>query len=125
MILGIGTDIVSISRFQKALERHNQNFLKMLFTDYEITSTEMKKNRIIHLAGKFAAKESVLKAFGKGLGEGISLREIEIVNNKMGKPEVHLHGNGLELAMKMKIKNIHITISHEKQFAVAFILFEN
>ena len=125
MIHGIGTDIVSISRFQKAMEKNTKSFLEMIFTDHEIASTIKKKNRAIHLAGKFAAKESVLKAFGKGLGEGISLKEIEIDNSRTGKPEVHLHGKGLELAKKMEIKNIHITISHEKQFAVAFILFEN
>lgn len=124
MIVGIGTDIVKISRFQKAMEQHNKKFLEKIFSGHEITSTKEKKNQIIHLAGKFAAKESVLKALGMGLGKGISLKEIEIVNSKMGKPEVRLHGKGLELAKKMAVKNIHITISHEKEFAVAFVLFE-
>lgn len=110
MILGIGTDIELINRFKK--KHANKRFLELVFTEKEREYCEKKKEPSINYAGKFCAKESVIKALGKK----ISFKKIEIINNKEGKPEVYLNG-------KLN-KKIHCTISHSDKYALAYVVIE-
>jgi holo-[acyl-carrier protein] synthase len=115
-----GTDLIEINRVSKALSRTPK--LKMrLFTTMEITQCEQKGNPLESFAGRFAAKEAVLKALGTGL-RGLNWVDIEIINNDLGRPEVRLHGAALVLAKELSIYEIRISISHSRELAVAFAL---
>jgi holo-[acyl-carrier protein] synthase len=107
MILGIGTDIELIERFKK---RDNKRFFELVFTEKEREYCEKKKNYEVHYAGKFCAKESVIKALGKKM----ALQEVEIINNPEGKPEVFIRGR--------LNKQIYCTISHSGKYAVAYVI---
>lgn len=118
MLFSIGVDIIEIDRIKKASS--SQSFLKKVFTDKEL---DLIENSTQSLAGNFAAKEAVAKAFGTGF-KSISPKDIEILRNNAGKPFVVLYNNALKLKNKNKITNVHISISHNKTDAVAFAVME-
>ena len=115
MIKGIGTDILSIKRFESIYLIRGQRFLDKVFNIDEIPNYKSDKKMVQTLAGKFAAKEAVSKANGTGIGKELSFKDIKILNDKMGKPKVEIS----------KIKNlIHVSISHSDEFAIAFAIME-
>lgn len=118
MIFSVGTDIIEIDRIKKTIS--NSSFLSKVYTEKEIMLFKAKPQS---LAGNFAAKEAVVKAFGTGF-KGISPNEIEILRNKDGKPYVSLYGSALEFKEKNKLSAIHISISHNKTAATAFVVIE-
>ncbi|MGL6023214.1 MAG: holo-ACP synthase [Cetobacterium sp.] len=109
--LGIGNDIVEIDRIEKAISKNG--FKKRVFTEKEIDMIEKKGGKIESYAGRFSAKEAISKALGTGV-RGFNLVDIEILNNRLGKPEVTLLGN-----LKDKKLKIEISISHCKTYATA------
>lgn len=113
-----GTDLIEIERVVLALKRHPQ-LKERLFTEQEIWQCEEKGFPAASLAGRFAAKEAVLKAFGTGL-RGLKWLDIEIVCDSMGKPEVFLHGEAAALACKLGISKVKVSISHSREMALAF-----
>lgn len=115
MIKGIGCDIVDISRIEQLL---NQNrFLEKVYTPYE---QEYIRGKTAHTAaGLWVAKEAVSKAFGTGF-TGFVMKDIEVLHNDSGQPEILLHNGAIAAAEKLKIKRIHISISHEDKQAIAF-----
>lgn len=115
-ICGIGTDIVEIERIKTAIERHGDRFLSRLFTENERLYCERFKDSIPRFAGRFAAKEAVLKAFGTGLKGDMEWKEVEIVNDPNGKPLVNLSSRLLKL---LGVRNIFISISHCQAYATA------
>ncbi|MCD5414665.1 MAG: holo-ACP synthase [Clostridiales bacterium] len=117
MIEGIGIDIVEVNRIKKAIEK-NKRFLDRLFTEREILLFSGKGYRFTTVAGTFAAKEAVLKALGTGL-RGIKWKDIEVLNDEIGKPYIELHNNARNLAYRKGISEILITISHTRYNAVA------
>ena len=119
MILGLGTDIVEISRIGQMIERHGDTFLNRVFTDQENEYCGTKKNKEQHYAGRWAAKEAVMKTLGTGFVKGIGWKEIEVVNLKSGKPTIVISGGVEQYAGEMGIKEILITISHSREFATA------
>ena len=116
--VGIGIDIVSISKVEELISKH-ENFLTMVFTAREIAYCEEKKKSEEHFAARFAAKESVLKAVGIGLGGGIEWTDVEILSSNSGKPRVCLHGEIKEIACKKNVEKIIISLSHCETHAVA------
>ncbi|MCX7988521.1 MAG: holo-ACP synthase [Thermodesulfovibrio sp.] len=114
MTEGVGIDIVSNERIRNLYERFGEKFLRKIFTENEINYCFNYSDPIPHLAGRFAAKEAVIKALGKP--EGLTLKNIEIINNKKGMPQV--------LLRKRLDENFNflITISHEKTHTVAFAI---
>ncbi|MCA8982123.1 MAG: holo-ACP synthase [Planctomycetaceae bacterium] len=121
-ILGLGTDIVEISRISDMLARHAENFLERTYTPDEIAYCAPKKNSAQHFAGRWAAKEAVMKAFGTGFVTGIHWTEIEVVVLKSGKPTVQLSATTAEFARQLGITEILLSISHGKEYAVATAL---
>jgi len=119
-VLGIGTDITEIERVERMLERHGEFFRTRVYTDTELEYCQGRKNEAQHFAGRWAAKEAILKAIGTGWITGISWRDVEVVNEPSGKPVVRLHRGALEEASKRGIREILITISHCDCHAVAF-----
>lgn len=117
MIKGTGIDIIEIERIQKAMDR-NPRFLERLFRENEINILRENQFKPSSVAGFFAAKEAILKALGTGL-RNLSWQDIEIYKDKMGKPHVKLHNNALKTAYSRDINQIHISISHSRDNAVA------
>lgn len=119
MIIGTGVDIVEISRVRKTAERWKNKFLNRIFTEKELNYAHSKKFPYQHLAARFAAKEAVLKAFGDSSINNMTWKDIEIINNKDGKPIVKLAGEAKRAMLKRKISDIIVSLSHTKNYAVA------
>jgi holo-[acyl-carrier protein] synthase len=118
-ILAHGIDLVDFPRIKKMVKTHRDRFLDRVFTDSEQKYADKNKNRIEKLAGRFAAKEAVLKLLGTGWRGKIKWTDIEVVNNSYGQPKVKLYGQVKKIADKMKIKQISISITHTANFAIA------
>ncbi len=121
MIYGIGTDIVQIDRIKKNIE--NKNFIYKIYTEKEQIYLEKRKFSPQTAAGIFAAKEAVSKALGTGIS-GFYLTDIEILKDEFDKPIVLLHNKALEISLDKGIGKINISISHEKEYAIAFAVAE-
>lgn len=125
MILGIGTDIVDIRRIEKIIQKYENQFLNKNFHTLEIEKYNSLSNinqKSSFLAKRFAAKESLLKALGIGLGSGLKLSDIAIINNDLGAPKVLIFNDTIPNTSKY---NIHTSLSDEKNFATAFVIIEN
>lgn len=118
MIQGIGTDIVKISRIEKAIE--NPRFLREIFTEEEIREA---RGRASSLAGDFAVKEAVSKALGTGFS-GFGPRQIEALRMESGAPYVRLYGGARTYMEKQGISRFFVSISHEAEYAVAYVIAE-
>ena len=120
MILGVGNDIVEVARIHAILERHPQRFLNRIFTLAEQEYCLKRHTPFLHFAGRFAAKEAVVKAFGTGFSQGLSWQDIEIQNDSRGKPIVSLSPFAREL---FGDATIHLSISHCHNYATAVALW--
>lgn len=121
MVHGIGIDLIEVGRIKKAIERFGKMFLTKVFTEAEIKYCQAhSKAEYQHFAGRFAAKEAILKALGIGW-PSVSFKDIEIIPDPLsgGAPEVVLHGNLLALAHRLEISSICLSISHTKEYALA------
>ncbi|MGI6557987.1 MAG: holo-ACP synthase [Limnochordia bacterium] len=119
MTFGIGVDVVDLPRIAKVLERFPQRFPERILSPREMDYCQRGRNFLGALAGRFAAKEAVMKALGVGLGQGISWQDIEILNENTGRPVVYLHGGLKTMAAKLGVGTILISISHGEVCAVA------
>ena len=119
MIVGLGTDIVEVSRIDKMIERHGTSFINRIFTPGEIAYCQQRKFSAEPFAGRWAAKEAVMKALGTGFIQGTHFQEIEIVTEQSGRPRVELHGSTAELARQLGIGEILVTMSHCREYATA------
>lgn len=122
MIVGVGVDIIEISRIKKAMER-NPNFVTKVFSKNEIEYLEGRNMREESVAGRFAAKEAVSKAMGTGFS-GFELKDIEIDRTTLGKPIVCLKGKAKKIEKKLGKYKIHLSISHSKENAIAYAVLE-
>lgn len=120
MIKGIGVDIVENARVAKLYEKYQGRFVEKILTEREREIYRQKKNKALYLASRWAAKEAVSKALGTGLKCGI--KNIEIVSGENGQPQVNLYKKALKEFEKNGCKKIEISISHERQFSVAFVV---
>ncbi|MBN1863784.1 MAG: holo-ACP synthase [Victivallales bacterium] len=124
MIFGIGTDIVEVCRIQAMLEEHGDLFLNKIFSELELEESLRRNDRGQYFAGRWAAKEALAKALGCGFGKDCEWRDITIVNSGNGKPVLLLSGKALSTSQKMGMKNVHVSISHEKHYACASVVVE-
>ncbi len=124
MIFGIGTDIIEVKRMEKHLEG-NDALRQKLFTKAEQVYSEKGKVTVWQrYAARFAAKEAFFKALGTGYRYGMAFHEIEVKNDELGKPFIEPHGKVKEYLSKQKVTEIHLTISHVKEMASAFVVLE-
>jgi len=123
-IIGTGIDIVECLRIAQMIERHGELFISRVYTDHEIEYCSARKAATQHYAGRWAAKEAVLKALGTGWRRGISWRDIEIRNDHKGAPTVKLRGGARDVMEKARIARLHVSISHCRNFAVAYVVAE-
>ena len=118
-VLAHGIDMVDCKRLEEILRRQGDRFLKRVFTPTELEYCRGKKREIEHLAGRFAAKEAVLKLLGTGLRGGMKWTDIEITNEPSGQPRVRLAGQCRSLAEESKLGQILVSISHIETHAIA------
>jgi len=124
-IFGIGTDIINTNRIKKSLNKKNTNFKRKIFSKKEILYCENKKDSFKYFAKRFAAKEAFSKALGTGIRKGIDFKNIEIFNDKLGKPSITLKGT-TESYLKKKIKAhkyfIYLSLSDDYPWAQATVV---
>ncbi len=121
--LAHGVDIVEVSRIADMLERHADRFRERVYTAAELAAADAKttnsNTRLIHMAGRFAAKEAVMKALSTGWGQGVGFTDIEILAAPTGAPTVTLHNAALAHAQSLGIRSWLISISHTSTHAIA------
>jgi holo-[acyl-carrier protein] synthase len=122
MIIGIGIDIVEVSRIAEKIGK--QDFLSKIFSEEEIEYCEMQGEREQSYAARFAAKEAFLKATGKGLTAGFDLWKIEVINDPSGKPVIRLRDEFEAMARSGKWNKILLSLSHVKSTACAVVIIE-
>ena len=117
-MLTTGVDIIEIERIQRALERWGDRFLRRIYTEDEAAYC---RGRPPNLAGRFAAKEAAMKALGTGL-RGVGWKDIEVVRNQAGAPSVLLHGRAKVRAETLGVRELSLSLSHSRNYAVAFVV---
>jgi len=124
MVFGIGSDVVQISRIGSLVNRWGNRFLKRVFTQSEIEYCLRRKHPSPHLAVRFGAKEAFLKALGVGYSEGIRWRDIEVLRQESGRPEIQLHQQAKALCDHHSICGVHLSMSHDGNYGFAEVLLE-
>ena len=124
MILGIGTDIIDIRRIRKVINKYGNRFKRKCFHESEIKKSDSRYNLVESYAKRYAAKEACAKALGTGLARGVFWKDIEVRNNKFGKPYIVLHNNAKKILKKLSKNNnqIEVSLSDEKEFAIANVI---
>lgn len=119
-IIGIGNDIIEIERIRKTIDTHGLRILSKLFTTKEQDYCLKHKDPIPHFAGRFSAKEAIVKALGTGFGEHATWLDIEIINEPNGKPSVHFSN---EMEKRLKGTTMMVSISHCQLYVTAFAIW--
>ena len=128
MITGIGIDSVDQDRITKIYSKFGQKFQDRILGPSEKEELKNKSNnlqKIRYLSNNFAGKEALSKALGTGLNEGVSLKEIEVLRDERGKPYIHLSGNAHEIAIRLNIEKITLSITDTKNLSTAFVIGES
>jgi holo-[acyl-carrier protein] synthase len=123
MITGLGIDLIEVERVAVKISKKT-GFRELVFSKKEITYCEKKTNKFEHYAARFAAKEAFFKAIGTGWRNGTAFNEIEITNNKQGKPGISFLGKTATSITKMKLGKIYVSLSHLKTMASAVVIIE-
>ncbi len=123
MIIGIGTDVVSVNRLQGIINRR-EGFLSKVFTDNEIAYCSSRSSKFQSLAARFAAKEAVFKSLGTGWAGNFEFTNVEIVNDNKGRPAIHVNGPVLTYFESIGVERCHLSLSHEGDIAVAYVVLE-
>ena len=124
MVIGSGIDIVNIERIERLMGRWGDHFLKRVYTEQEISRCQCRSRPAECYALRFAAKEAFLKAIGSGLRDGLRWTDIEVANDRLGKPFLSFHRRAKEILQIHRIERTHLTLSHDRPFAVAHVLLE-
>jgi holo-[acyl-carrier protein] synthase len=125
VILGSGVDLCEVPRIEAAIARHGRRFLERVFTPGEIAYADRKANRFERYAARFAAKEAGMKALGTGWRGGISWRDFEVLNLPSGRPTLNFHGKAADIAGKLGVQRVALSITHTKEQALAMVILEN
>ena len=121
MIFGIGTDIIEVARVEIAVKK--DAFVKKLYSEREIAYCEANRKAESY-AARFAGKEAFFKALGTGWRDGLVLTEVEILNDELCKPYLQLSGKTAAIVAEKGVKNMHISLSHTKDWAIAYVVLE-
>lgn len=124
MILGTGVDLAEVARIRASIERYGERFIRRVFTEREAAYAERKANKYERYAARFAAKEAGMKAIGTGWSGGIAWRDLEITNLPSGRPTLALHGVAREVADRLGVQAIHLSLTHTSEQAIAWVLLE-
>ena len=121
MIIGIGIDIADLERIRRIVQKDSDRFLKRVYTPEELDICMARKDPVPGLAARFAAKEAFSKCFGLGWGSGLAWRDVGVINNELGKPELLLRNKAIELTSG---KKTWVSLSHTDKYAVASVIIE-
>ena len=124
MIFGTGIDIIEVERIKNSIEKYSPKFEERVFTSSEINYCKSQGDPVKHFAARFAVKEAVSKCLGKGIRGALGFQDMEITHEDNGKPVLNMIGKGKELFQKLKLKSIHISISHDRTYAIAHAIAE-
>jgi holo-[acyl-carrier protein] synthase len=125
MVLGVGTDIIEVSRVREAWLRFGARFMERILRPTEIEYCSRQADPGPFLAVRFSAKEAVSKAFGTGIGAQLGWQDMEIVRLPSGQPTVVLHGEGLRLMEQRGGRHVHVSLSHTAAYATAMAVLES
>lgn len=125
VIVAVGTDLVEISRIERALSRHGERFERRVFTEGERAYCARRRPPAPHFAARFAAKEAVMKVLGTGWKKGVRFLDIEVARDPGGPPSLHLHRRSAEVASAKGIARLHLSLTHDAGIAVAFVVAED
>ena len=125
MIVGLGVDIAEVERVREAIERHGETLLRRVFTAKEREYCERFKNKFERYAGRFAAKEAAMKALGTGWSRGVRWVDIEVAREKSGRPTLKLSGEAEQIAKRLGVNGIALSITHTATQALAQVIFES
>ncbi len=118
-LIGIGIDVVEVSRIKSSLDEFGDRFMERVFTETEREYSQRQKRPELHLAARFAAKEAIAKAFGTGIGKEIGWLDMEIIRKPSGEPEARLSGGGAEYAKSRGVRQVMVSLTHAKHYAAA------
>ncbi len=125
MVIGIGIDVVPVSRVEEILGKHGERALRRLFTPGEIARARDLKHQALHLSGRLAAKEAAYKALSaEGADLGIGWQHMEVERLEDGRPSLVLHGPALDRFKALGARRIHISLSHDGGIAAAIVVLE-
>jgi holo-[acyl-carrier protein] synthase len=126
MIVGTGVDLCEVPRIKKAIESsHGQRFVERVFTEREIAYAQRKAHPYERYAARVAAKEAGMKALGTGWRDGIAWRDFEVANLPSGRPTLRLYGKAAEIAKKLGVTNVSLSITHTAEQAMASVILES
>lgn len=124
MIKGLGIDIVETDRIRQVIERHGAQFLNRVYTPAEQAIGRIRASAHHFYAGRWAAKEAAAKALGCGIGQECSFNEIEVVDSPIGVPSLVFSGSAARTAAALGMKNVRVSITHEREYAAAVVIIE-
>ena len=124
MIVGTGVDLAEVPRIRASIERFGPRFIDRIYTPAEIAYVERKANRFERYAARFAAKEAGMKAIGTGWRRGVTWRDFEVANLPSGKPTLRLHGVAAEIASKLGVRHISLSLTHTAELGMAHVILE-
>ena len=124
MIVGMGIDIAEVERIKGAIGRHGEVFLRRIFTAKEREYCERFKNKFERYAGRFAAKEAAMKALGTGWSRGVRWVDCEVTRQPGGRPTLAFHGKAGEVAARLGVANISLSLTHTAEQAMAQVILE-
>ncbi len=123
-ILGLGTDIVEIARIEAVIARSGDRLAQRVLCASEWALYQAHQQPVRFLAKRFAVKEAAAKAFGTGIRNGLAFDQFEVFNDALGKPQVRFHEAAQQLALKMGVKFVHVTLADERRYACATVILE-
>jgi holo-[acyl-carrier protein] synthase len=124
VILGSGVDLCEVPRIEAAIARYGSRFLERIFTAREVAYADRKANRFERYAARFAAKEAGMKALGTGWHGGITWQDFEVINLPSGRPTLKFHGRAAEVAAKLGVRHVALSLTHTKEQALAMVILE-
>ncbi len=124
-ILGLGTDIVEIARIEAVISRSGDRLAKRVLSVNEWAQYQAHQQPVRFLAKRYAVKEAAAKAFGTGIRNGLAFNQFEVFNDELGKPGLRLWDEALQLAQRMGVASVHVTLSDERHYACATVIIES
>jgi holo-[acyl-carrier protein] synthase len=125
MIVGTGVDLAEVPRIRASIERFGARFVDRIYTPAEIAYVERKANRYERYAARFAAKEAGMKAIGTGWKRGVAWRDFEVANLPSGKPTLRLYGVAAQIAGRLGVRSISLSLTHTAAVGLAHVILED
>jgi len=125
MIVGTGVDLAEVPRIRATVERFGAKFIERVYTPAEIAYVERKANKYERYAARFAAKEAGMKAIGTGWRHGVRWQDFEVANLSSGKPTLRFHGVAAQVADRLGVKNVSLSLTHTAELGMAHVILES